>query len=136
MWCSTGFYFRPNTFFDLINDIIHSTNAFDFRLFADDTNLFQFINDKSDIIQLDLFNFDFRKVCDWCDANMLTINADKTNFMIIKTSQRSVTTEGSLSINHSQIRRVASINYLGVSLDQHMLWNSHIEKVINSISPS
>ena len=130
-----GSILGPLLFLIYINDIVNATDAFEFRLFADDTNLFQFINNPSNIIQLDQLHFDFRKVCDWCDANRLTINVEKTNFMIIKTSQRLVKTEGSLGINRSQISQVTSTNYLGVCLDQNMLWTSHIEKVRKAISP-
>ena len=105
-----GSILGPILFLLYINDIIHSTDTFDFRLFADDTNMFKFIKD-TNVVNLDQINADFQKTCNWCSANKLTVNVEKTNFMLIKTPQRLVNTEGSLSIDGNPTASVSSTNY-------------------------
>jgi len=91
-----GSILGPLLFLIYINDIVNCTTKFDIRLFADDTNLFQFI--KNNTVDLSLINNDFQRVCEWCSANKLTINIEKTKYMIIKTPQKSVNIEGALSM--------------------------------------
>ena len=128
-----GSIFGPILFLIYINDINKSTDAFNFRLFADDTNLFKFM--KTNNINLNVINDHFKKVNDWCNANKLTINVDKTNYMIIKTPQRISHIEGTLSISDTPIKCVSSATYLGISIDPALTWKSHIEKVTRTISP-
>ena len=129
-----GSILGPILFLLYINDITNSTDAFDFRLFADDTNLFTSMNTNS--LYLNNLNDHFNKVYLWCRANKLTISIDKTNYMIIKTAQRKVSVDGTLSVGTTPIDRVSSATYLGVSIDSSLTWKSHVDKVISKISPT
>ena len=128
-----GSILGPLLFLVYINDIANSSNSFQFRLFADDTNLFKYIEGND--INLTQINSDFQKVCDWCRANKLTINVEKTNYMIIKTFRKHVNEEGNLDIDGYQIEGVSTASYLGVRLDKNINWKSHIQKVVKSIAP-
>lgn len=128
-----GSILGPILFLIYINDISNSTNSFHFRLFADDTNLFKFLKDKN--INLNQINSDLNLVYEWCNSNKLTINTDKTKYMIIKTSQKNVNIEGDLGIDGSPIEGVKSAMYLGVSIDNNITWKSHIQNVVKSIAP-
>ena len=55
--------------------------------------------------------------------------------MLIKTPQRLVNTEGSLSIDGNPIASVSSTSYLGVIIDQDMTWKAHIDKIRKLIAP-
>lgn len=127
-----GSILGPLLFLIYINDINTSTDAFDFRLFADDTNLFK--SQKSNTVDLHSINNDLSRVVEWCNANKLTINVDKTKSMIIKTPQRPTKTEGHLQINNSTIEGVSDITYLGVTIDPNMTWRAHISKLARIIS--
>ena len=128
-----GSILGPILFLIYINDINNSTNAFDFRLFADDTNLFQYII--CNTINLAHINTDFQRVCEWCSANKLTLNVNKTKFMTITTPRKHLTIEGGLGSHDSQIEGVTSINYLGISIDQYLNWKPHIEQIRKLIAP-
>ena len=43
-------------------------------------------------------NKELSKVKNWCDANKLSINFKKTNFMIIKSAQKKLNTEPKIVI--------------------------------------
>ena len=128
-----GSIIGPILFLIYINDISNSTNSFQFRLFADDTNLFKYFNCSN--IDLTETNIDFQKVLHWCTANKLTINAEKTNYMIFKTARKQMHLTGNIEIGGRPLQRVSSSTYLGISLDQDCNWKSHIKKVVKSISP-
>ncbi|XP_077994315.1 uncharacterized protein LOC144448040 [Glandiceps talaboti] len=128
-----GSILGPILFLIYINDIANSTNSFQFRLFADDTNLFKSIEGNE--INLTHINVDFQKVCDWCGANKLTVNVEKTTYMVIKTPRKPVNIEGSFGIDGNELNNVSSTTYLGVSLDINFNWKSHIQKVVKSIAP-
>ena len=61
-----------------INDIYNSSERFSFYLFADDTNLLY--ADKDSKSPESVVNIELQKVCDWLNANKLTINANKFKF--------------------------------------------------------
>ena len=128
-----GSILGPTLFLIYINDIVNSTNFFNFRLFADDTSLFK--STTSQNINLNTINAKLNLVNDWCKANKLTINVEKTNYMIIKTPKRRVTIDGHLSIDNTQLNDVSCAGYLGVLMDSTLSWKFHINKVIKTITP-
>ena len=65
----------------------------------------------------------------------LTISIEKTKYMILKTSQKSLHLEGCICIGSTPIEGVLSAINLGVSIDHSLTWKSHIEKMKNIISP-
>ena len=84
MWCSTRISIGTNIIFDLyINDLPSVTNYFNFRLLADDSNLFHTFPAGEVEIDGNEVNDNIQKLQDWCVANKLTINSMKTNFMLI-----------------------------------------------------
>lgn len=127
-----GSILGPLLFLIYINDICNSSNILKFRLFADDTNLFYSTNNSR--INLDVVDKELAKVNNWCNANKLTINIDKTNYMIFKTNQRSTNICGNLTINSTPIQCVSNSVYLGVVLDSSLTWREHINKIVRKIS--
>ena len=86
-------------------------------------------------VNLNQINTKFNEITSWCMANKLTVNVDKTNYMIIKTPQRNTTFEGNLSIGNNTIEQVSHASYLGVTIDSSLSWKYHIQKVIEVITP-
>ena len=41
-----------------------------------------------------------------------------------------------LELNGEPLVRVEDFNFLGLTIDQHMTWNAHIQKISNKISRS
>ena len=80
------------------------------------------------------------RVSDWLNANKLTLNAKKSNFVIFRPHQRKM--DHSVNIlmfdnsNHilTSLECKDHVKYLGVLLDSHLSWKYHIDNVAIKIS--
>ena len=71
----------PLLFLLYINDIHHSSAKFSFYLFADDTSLLYADTDLKSLEKT--VNSELLKVSDLLNANKLTLNARKSNFLSV-----------------------------------------------------
>ena len=65
-----------------INDISNCSDKLNFRIFADDTNVFASSPSIRDLEKL--INEELAKIKEWCDLYKRSININKTNYMIVK----------------------------------------------------
>ena len=81
-------------------------------------------------------NEDLARVEKWLTANKLTLNASKTEFMLIGSKQRLSTFHNppSLMIGGAPITQVTSTKSLGVPIDQTLSWNVHVEILCKKIA--
>ena len=80
-----GSVLGPLLFLIYMNDFPNSTNFFEMHLFADDCNL---LYSHKDINELEkLTNTHLSKIHLWLSSNELTLNIDKTNFVIFHPTQ-------------------------------------------------
>ena len=104
----------------------------DLVLFADDTNVFFSHNDLS--ILNNMINVELAKLSEWFKANKLSINVSKSKYTIFKSRQKRLTVDLSMKVNNSKLDK--EVMFLGVILDEHLSWKSHISHVANKISKS
>jgi len=64
----------------------------------------------------------------WTVCNKLSINLDKTNYMLFKPSKHTDS-----SIESRNLTRVKCVKYLGVLLDDNLNWSQHISKLIKKV---
>ena len=83
--------------------------------FADDTNLFMSRKDPVDLAAS--LNSELNKLSTWFKANKLSLNLKKKNFMHKRTENRTG----------------KEMVFLGVVLDEHLSWKSHISQVARKI---
>ena len=76
----------PLSFLIYINDFINSSSIYDFHLFADDSNLFYSDNDLQYIEET--VNRELGEINTWLCANKLSLNIDKTHFVIFHPYQK------------------------------------------------
>jgi hypothetical protein len=93
-------------------------------MFADDTNLTA-NGDSSDEVITKL-NVDLERVHQWLLANRLTLNKEKTEYMIIGSRQRlaKIENEQELKLGETNINRVKYTKTLGVIVDEQLTWKN------------
>ena len=125
-----GSILGPLLFNIYINDINNSTDFFDFIKYADDTNL---INPYSH--QCELINHELNKVYHWLCINRLSLNISKTQFMIFHSKGKNINDiVPVIKLQNNPISKVSNFNFLGVTLNEKLNWNSHIDKISCKIS--
>jgi hypothetical protein len=105
----------PILFVLYVNDFHHSSNLFDFHLFADDANLF-YRHKNINILQSDV-NTELNSINVWLCANKLSLNVENPNFVLSYPSQRKIGINLQLSINDKIIKQCYSVKYLGILID-------------------
>ena len=123
-----------------INDIRKSSKEFTFYLFADDTSL-TYANDNLRTLELTVNN-ELEKVSEWLNANKLTLNVKKSNYVIFRPRQKRIPFIPQIKIfNPTLNARVIVemkdfVKYLGIMIDSKLSWKHHIDFICHKISCS
>ena len=138
-----------------MNDITTTTSLLDVISFADDTTL---LYSHPDIpSKINLINNELRETSNWFKANKLSVNASKTNYMMLGTShmtnknidvnkycdandtdnatnERSSTQKINVILDSVSLERVESTKFLGIIIDENLTWKKHIDVISKTIS--
>ena len=119
-----GSVLGPLLFLIYINDIHNSSAKLSFYLFADDTSLLYADTNLKSLEKT--VNSELLKVSDWLNANKLTLNAKKSNYVIFRPYQRKLNYSVNIEMidNCTQIPTTLQckdhVKYLGVLLDSNL----------------
>lgn len=127
-----GSILGPLLFLIYINDMSKCSNVLSFVHFADDTTVFVEGNNLEDLHLV--MNRELEKVDAWLCANKLSLNINKTSFMIH--GNRSKATNSILSIRNVNLTRVNQAKFLGVIVDDGLKFKDHIAYICGKISKS
>ena len=121
-----------------INDLLFSLLSSQVTMYADDTNLSH--SSKTIVDLKENLNRDLWNLKQWLQGNKLSQNLIKTRAMVVgsrpnlkKISDKKVL-PATFVIDDSQIEIVEKAKYLGVQLDQHLVWDEHARYVCTKVS--
>ena len=123
-----GSILGPLLFLIYVNDIAISLDHTSLRLFADDTNVFIFHKDPTQLHGIATNALD--QLLQWFSHNHLLLNLKKTCFSIF--SKRNIDVN-SLTVGSATIHRVECTKYLGLELDCQLSWKTHIDSLVKKL---
>ena len=105
------------------NDLINSINITP-RLFADDTC--NIASAPSPAVLEQTLKLEMAGLSMWINANKLTVNAAKSCALIISPNAKTASPILSISFNHSPIKIVNAVKYLGIIMDNKLQFKQHV----------
>ncbi len=133
-----GSILGPLLYLIYVNDISEATDG-NLLSFADDTSLL--ISDHDIESLFNKTNIEINKLYSWFCANKLSLNANKTKFIILKSPHQKYESENlSISIDGTKLCQIGnnfdekSTKFLGVHIDEHLTWKHHLNYINSKIS--
>ena len=117
-----------------INDLPNISKILNFYLFADDTNIYY---ESSSLDNLErTVNSELNKLFLWLNVNRLSLNIDKTNFIVFHPYNKPKKKRITIKINNKAIKEKEYIKYLGVLIDSTLSWKQHVSNISKKVSHS
>jgi hypothetical protein len=130
-----GSVLGPLLFLVYVNDLVQVSDKAKFILFADDTNVIY--HDKNLSTLIDSVNTDLEEISKWFNHNKLSINTEKTKFMIFsetgKIDGRIEIPHVNIILNDRTISNASDIKFLGVTIQSNLKWDKHCENIAKKI---
>ena len=128
-----GSILGPLLFLLYINDLPLSSPSSHFIIFADDTNI---LFSHEDPVQLEkLINTELKEISNWFKLNKLSLNIDKTNFMIFKNKYNNKPMpDFKIEIDNKHIEQVDTTKFLGILIDNNLTWKAHTSHITKIVS--
>lgn len=128
-----GSILGPLLFQIYINDICQLKLHGEIFLYADDTAIFYFGKNLEIILEQSQTDLDILN--SWLIKNILTLNINKTGYMILTSPKRIIPSHKPLQIEKRDLHILESEKYLGLYIDKHLTFKQHIEKLKAKIIP-
>ena len=129
-----GSILGPLFFILYINDLPNASRVVEPLLFADDTSICYSHTDPE--VLAAVLNEALLNIGSWMRANKLSLNIDKTDYVIFHSRHKKSSYDISLLLDNKCITRKTRVKFLGVFLDENLTWKPHINHVCKKISKS
>ena len=116
-----GFILGPLLFLIYINDLSRSIKNSKIPHFADDTDLLYASSSIKDINKK--INSHLSNLVQWLRENKIALNVNKTDIVVFL---KKITKKMNFRLSGQKIRQKTCTKYLGVLLDEHLLFKDHI----------
>ena len=127
-----GSVLGPLLFLIFINDMPNISKKLKFYLFADDTSSYYESETLNETIKQ--MNKELKLVKKWLDGNKLSLNIDKTNYVIFHSTQIKIPPDVRIKIGNKILNRVKYVKFLGILMDEHLKWKYHITELSKKLS--
>ena len=126
-----GSIIGPLLFIIYINYFPNASRLFNFIMYADDTTLSctipRSVNSNENVEFECRLNKELCGIDEWLKVNKLSLYVNKSKYMLFNAgNKRSYPFE--IKIYDISIERVYVLNFLGLIMDEHLNWKSHVEK--------
>jgi hypothetical protein len=122
----------PLLFLIYINDFRFCLSQTETGHFADDTYIL-FGNKKLKTIET-VMNTELKRVSTWLRLNRLSLNEGKTELIFFHSKRNIPQSEVSIKLNGKKLVPVDSVKYLGMYIDKHLCWDTHIIHLSQKLS--
>ena len=121
----------PLLFLIHVNDFCRRISKGKAIMFADDTNSFYSESCYEKVFQV--ANEELTSIDNWLTANKLSLNINKTNYIVFCTPNSKLPSQHALQLRNREIKRVVFVTFLGVIVHEHLSWKSHMEVLLSKI---
>ena len=119
-----GSILGPLFFIVFMNDFSRASNLLISILFVDDSNVIIIVQNYNNLILT--LNSELNKLDVWLQANKLTLNTDKTHYMVFHRARIKSKT-WKTSIRNNAFDEVKSTKFLGIIIDDELKWTEHTQ---------